>query len=424
MVKHSVFLFLILARTIGLGQVNWPEDEQMEKLTREKVALYSDALKNEQVKEALAPLQWLLQNVPYFSKGIYIDGAKVYQQLAHEASEAHKEALSRQVMQIYDQRARYFPEGGELLNRKAWAAYELHRKDPQKANWLFDLIKNAVDSLQVQVYKNLLVAHLDILRLKSKISSISQDTLLQTYFTNKQLLLEKSVNDEDVQQELKMLDKLFFNLAELDCVVIDNRFKPDSSDFEQVKLYLGLALAYQCYESDYFIPAAEQLLEIEADFGLAKLLAILYTKYKNKDRLIHYWEMALDLATETKKKAAIYLSIAQVYQNFNQLEKARTQVVKALQTGEANEKEAYNLLGDLYGQSFSHCKQGKSKVQDYSVYIAAWEMYAKAGNQEKMQQMQRTFPSREELHAEDLKPGDLYRVNCWIGREVTLRTRD
>lgn len=425
MVKHSVFLFLILTRAIiGLGQINWPEDEQMAKLTREKVALYSDALKNDRIKEAVAPLQWLLQNVPDFSKGIYIDGVKVYQQLALKATEDHQEALSNQVLQLYDQRARYFPEGGELLNRKAWAAYEMYRHIPEKSEGLFQMIDEAVDSLQADVYQNLLIAQLDVLRVQATDQLLNQDVLFNVYFRNKDILNQKAGKGENVDNKLQMLDKLFFSLAKMDCSLIEEKFTPELSNFEQVKVYLGLALAYQCYQSESFIPSAEKLLKVEPDFGLAKLLAILYTKNKNREKALLYWAMALELTSEEKKKAEVYLAMAGVYQHFNQFAKARQQVLNALHTGEADEKEAYNLLGDLYAQSYPICKKGQSKVQDYSVFIAAWEMYAKAGNQERMQQMQSSFPSKEELHGENLTPGETYYLDCWIGKQIILKTRD
>ena len=423
--KKILLLFWMFGQTsIGLGQPNWPKDEQMAKLTREKVALYSDAIKNDRIKEAVNPLQWLLQNVPDLSKGIYIDGVKIYQQLALEANEDNKESLNNQVLQIYDQRAKYFPEGGELLNRKAWAAYEMYRDVPEKADELFQLIDKAIDSLQEDVYKNLLIAQLDALRVQAKNQPLNQDVLFEVYFRNKNILHQKAGKGKEVDNELQMLDKLFFSLAKMDCDLIDEKFTPDASDYEQVKIYLGLALAYQCYQSESFIPSAEKLLENEPDFGLSKLLAILYTKNKKSEMAILHWNRALELTTDEKKKAEIHLAIAGVYQPINLFSMARQQVLRALQTGKSDEKAAYNLLGDLYAQSYTNCKKGQSIVQDYSVFIAAWEMYAKAGNQERMQQMQSSFPSKEELHGENLSPGEKYYLDCWIEKEIILRSRD
>lgn len=422
--KHSVFLFLMLVRAfIGLGQVNWPEDENLEKTAKEKLALYSDALKNEQYKAASQPLQWLLQNVPQLSESIYIDGAKVFQQMAMQASLQEKAMLSNQVMQIFDQRASYFPEGSELLNRKAWAAYKLYQNVPEQSDYLFNLLKSTIDSLQEDIYKSLLLAQMDMLRKHA--GKLNQDQLFETYFRVKELLQAKAAHGEAVDYENKMTDKIFFSLVNLNCDVITEKFAvAPSADKQKMKLYLGLALAHQCYNVSTFVPVAEAVLHENPDYGLTKLVAIILTKNNDLDQALTYWQEALKLSKDPEQKAEIYLSLAGLFQQMHQFEKAREQINKALSTGTADDKKAYNLLGDLYVQSYSRCKKGKSKVQDLSVSIAAWEMYAKAGNQERMQQMEKSFPSREELHSEDLSPGDAYQVGCWINRQVILRSRD
>jgi hypothetical protein len=86
-------------------------------------------------------------------------------------------------------------------------------------------------------------------------------------------------------------------------------------------------------------------------------------------------------------------------------------------------KEAWEKIGDLYATS-NDCHKKESQAQDRLIYIAAYEMYAKAGNQQKMANAKEQFPSKEDIFLYNWKVGDVKSTGCWIGESVALRTRD
>ena len=95
---------------------------------------------------------------------------------------------------------------------------------------------------------------------------------------------------------------------------------------------------------------------------------------------------------------------------------------KALASDPSN-SGAYKLIGDLYMNSFDDCKQGVSKVQDRSIFIAAYNMYKRAGSSTGMVNAKAQFPSIDEIFSEGYKEGQSLSTGCWVGESVSLERR-
>ncbi|MEL6534115.1 MAG: hypothetical protein AAFQ98_01825 [Bacteroidota bacterium] len=65
---------------------NFPEGE-LNEISRERNAYYSDRTKNGDHELAAPSLFWLLNEVPDLNEGLYINGAKVYQALGDQAED-------------------------------------------------------------------------------------------------------------------------------------------------------------------------------------------------------------------------------------------------------------------------------------------------------------------------------------------------
>ena len=102
--------------------------------------------------------------------------------------------------------------------------------------------------------------------------------------------------------------------------------------------------------------------------------------------------------------------------------RARTLAYEAL-SAKPGSPEAYNLIGNLYFTSFDDCKQEKSQVNDRTIFIAAYDMYQKAGNKSQMEASKAQFPSIEDIFNEGLQEGDQVTIGCWINTTVTLQRR-
>ena len=89
MKKILLTLSIILAFGIAANAQdgwNWPEDPDKKDLAITKNALYSDLLNTENYEGAKKPLDWLLKETPDLNPSIYIQGVKIYENLAETTS--------------------------------------------------------------------------------------------------------------------------------------------------------------------------------------------------------------------------------------------------------------------------------------------------------------------------------------------------
>ncbi len=114
-----------------------------------------------------------------------------------------------------------------------------------------------------------------------------------------------------------------------------------------------------------------------------------------------------------------------ILQGSNEARKGDKVQARALyrQAADMGNKEGYEKIGDLYQNSFGECAKKESYAEDRLIYIAAYEVYAKAGNQQKMAQARAQFPSTGEIFELNWTEGEAKIVQCWVNESVILKTR-
>ena len=278
----SAFILILLSVSTTLSQntFKWPEDEATAK---EKVALYTDALKGKKYLEATEPLQWLLDNAPDLNPSIYINGIKIYEALEKaETDEAKKFEYQQTALQLYDDRIKYFNDEINVLNRKAFAAYKFYKKDKSKYQELYHLFKNTVEKSGVKLNTNLLVAYMDVVRrYNAATKSLSDEQVLGEYDIVSSIIEQKLNAGQDkakINKQKEMVDKLLTGMVTVDCDFIENKLgpklreKPDDTGL--AKKIMGLSLAGNCSETPIFLDAAKIVMVDEPDFGIAKVIGI------------------------------------------------------------------------------------------------------------------------------------------------------
>jgi tetratricopeptide (TPR) repeat protein len=216
-------------------------------------------------------------------------------------------------------------------------------------------------------------------------------------------------------------------MVKVDCEFVRKnlapKFKQNPSDAALAKKIFSFMLQDNCTDDPLWLEAGEAIHKSgEKDFGLAKNLGKGYYRSEKFDKAEFYFKEAMDLATSPSDKADMLILMGSNEARKGDKPKAREYYRQAAAADQSS-KEAYEKIGDLYSNSFSECSKKESYAEDRLIYIAAYEMYAKAGNQQKMAQARAQFPSTGEIFELNWNEGDTKIVKCWINEAVTLKTR-
>ena len=77
----------------------------------------------------------------------------------------------------------------------------------------------------------------------------------------------------------------------------------------------------------------------------------------------------------------------------------------------------------MYYNSFNDCKGLENPVHDKAVYMAAYEMFRRAGDSAGMKRAQAQFPTMEEIFTYNIEEGSSYKIGCWINETVKIKKR-
>jgi tetratricopeptide (TPR) repeat protein len=170
--------------------------------------------------------------------------------------------------------------------------------------------------------------------------------------------------------------------------------------------------------------AAKTMFEAEPDYGLAKVIGLKCKGTGDDACAEEYLKKALDLTNDNVEKGEVYLIMGAMQVDAGSQSNARNYFKQAAAADPSLAEKAYTSIGNLYFNSADQCKQGVSKVDDRGYYLAAYEMYQKAGNTSAMGRAKQQFPSKEEVFLEGKSVGAEMEVGCWISETVTIQTRD
>lgn len=424
------FLLVFVASTVVQAQWNWPEDK---KTAEEKVVLYTDFKKQGNFEAAEKPLQWLLENAPDLNPSIYINGAEIYEELAEkETDPAKKKEYINKALEMYDARIKYFGGDADILNRKANAAFKLFFRDRSEYDRLKDIFSKALEANGENFAYYNIVPYISVVKTLYEQGQMNQDQVIEIY-DKLNAIIDKNVesgskNADKYREQAEKLDGIFMATINVDCEFIANKMVPkmeqNPDDTELAKKIIALSLAAQCTDRDFFTKAAITTFEKEPNAGLAKTIGERMMRNENYEEAVDFLNQAAELSENDEQKADIYLSLASLNQKQGNKSAARDYALRAAQASRGVADKAYTLVGNMYFTSYEQCKQGKDVVEDRAVFIAAYEMYKRAGNTEGMQNAKEQFPSKEEVFTYNKRVGDQVKVGCWINETVTIQTRD
>ena len=454
--KKSLLLLMFLVSAISLYAQpgwNWPEDKAQ---AEEKNVLYTDYLKQQNCEAAVEHLDWLIDNVPNLHVSIYQNGIKIYRCLIDKESDPIKKGeLVEKALSLFDGRIENFGREAYVKNRKVTFAYTFYRSDKSQYESLFDMFKDAFELNGNKIGNSNLVAYMDIVR-KHKLTSktISDDEVLDIYDMISSTISYKVVNDTKNKERYKKyqdnLDKLLTATITVDCNFVENTLGPKlleltaeptdeiaQTDYETLtpvdisysdevinlaKKIFQLSITGKCTSSEIALEAAKIMFTNENDYAIAKFIAGREQANKNYESSLKYYDEAIKSTEDNSQKSEIYLNKAQLYAVIGNKVKSRNNARRSISMNSGN-TDAYKLIGNLYMSSYDDCREGKSRVQDRLVFIAAYNIFKSGGLTSQANQAREQFPSMEEIFNENMEVGESMNTGCWINETVTLNKR-
>lgn len=420
---------LLVAGMVQAQEFNFPSDPALEAKAREYNAAYTDYMKADQFVEATKPLNWLLVNVPELNESIYINGVKVYDGASKATTdEAQKGIYQDSVLAIYNKRAEIYGNETKFIENKAYYGYQYYKGDKDKLKVPIADFEKAIEINGTMNYQ-MTAAYFDLVyRNYAYNKAYSPEEVLAIHDKVNKILDEAAASGTDVTSQKGNLEQLLVAMELIDCDFIENTMGPklaaDPTNEELADQIFKYSVQYKCYSSQAFLTALEMKHAKEPSFSTSQVIGMRYLQDDNLPKAEEMWNQAFTLAENDTQKSDAKLELAKIYLKEGKKSAARSAAKEAADLDNTKTSDVYSMIAGMYMNSFNDCKGGESRVKDYSIYIAAYNAYQRAGDNQGMSSARSRFPSKEEIFTEGLQAGSSITVGCWIGETVTLATRD
>lgn len=448
--KKNLFSSLLIAALITTGISAWaqcktpvpPTDPATRQKADEYMAIYGDAIKEGNYKVAKSPLLWLINNAPQYTSKLYIDAVDMYDKLATaEPDAAKKQVLVDSMLLMFDLRVKSCGEEASVLNRKANASFKFNYKNKEKLPGLLESFDKVFELNGNNVSDGTLGTYMNLVDLNAKYAkNLNVDQVLQRYdkvvsVIDAKTKVAQEKNQAPQIEKLKGIKtqvddsmvKTITGLGGVTCDFVKKNMEPkwrQTKDLDMAKKMFVFMTKDNCTEDPLWLELADFKIDNgEKDFALLKNVAIKHISNGKMDRGEELIKMASAAAKEPKEKGDVFEIMGGLEVKRGNKVAARELYMKANAADPSN-LDALSKVATLYMNSFDDCKKLKSKAEDRLIYLAAFDMYARAKDNQGMGRAKAQFPGKDEIFDLNWKVGDVKNIDCWVGGSVSIRTRD
>lgn len=413
---------------------NWPEDEELKSQAKEKQAYYRIQIQLDDHNATFNTLNWLYNNSANLNPSIYIDGVKIIETMIKGESDTERIAgLQDSLLWMYDQRIKHFGEEAKITDRKAYDAFKMFYRSKTKYPLLTELYAKAFELNGNDISEFNLITYMTLAKFyyEAAPNEMTAEMVLDIHSKVSSAITYKIENGGRVEKLKTDQDKADAFLSSLkgilSCEFIEKnlvpKLKSEPDNLNNAKKVFSYSLKAKCSSQPYFTEAAAIVYENDPTYNLAKALGEKYMASGEFEKAIDFYTKGAELAKMDEEKYESFLGIASAYSKIGDRVNARSFAYRAGALS-PSAKAPYNMIGNMYYSSYSDCKKDESIVLDRAIFIAAFDMYEKAGNQSQMQACKEQFPSIEEIFKENYEEGQQVELGCWINTSVKLARRD
>ncbi|MBO3700669.1 hypothetical protein [Roseivirga sp. E12] len=429
-----IILGLILIQSVQLHaqKLNMPADTELASEASRRFALSVDAISIKEYRDAANALHWLMTNVPELYDGMYINSYKAYEELSKTASdEAQKQMFLDSMMLSFDKKDEIYGLSDREKNNKAYRYYKYWKSDKSRIGAGMEAYKVVYEQPN-SVINNNIVSYMDMVRrYRAYGNDFSNEEVIDVYSKVMNVIEKKAADGEDAAKLTRYKAAVNGLLTQvmgddLNCDFIEKNLAPpldQGDDLTLAKKVFGLLLERGCGDNKYIEIAAKIIQKQEPTEGIAKVLAQRAFGDKDYENASTFYMEALSLSTDDEKKADLQMNIAQLNIAQGKKAEARAAALEAAKLDPSKANEAYTYIANMYMNSFDDCSKKQSQIDDRSIFMAAYDLYQRAGNSAGMAEAKKQFPTVSDVFTANKKEGESIRVGCWIGVTTTIKTR-
>jgi tetratricopeptide (TPR) repeat protein len=356
-------------------------------------------------------------------------GKRILQyKIDNAANPEEKETLVRDLMKLYDQYHKNFPEHSQ--DYEVSKAMALHDNNIEAKDEIFTLLNSAFTKAPNSI-TNANAIYLYFTEYHAKFlagdSKITADAVLDTFDNACVLLNQLSVSNPKKDDEYKTAFRAI-NLLVKEIATCENLEVHYKKGYEKNKENTDWLLAAvtnmfaKCGAQPVFFTLTQQLHALKPSVQSAYFMGVASLKKKDFIGAIQYYNQSADLQTNPVEKARIYYNIATTLVG-NDNAKSKEYLQKALSFDATNGK-VYIYLSQLYANTANEC--GATDFEKKAIYYLAAQTVKKAETaspklKPAVDQMFTDFKSKAPSAAEISKQklnGKSFTIKCWINETI------
>ncbi|WP_340199879.1 hypothetical protein [Ascidiimonas sp. W6] len=451
--KHIMFLSALIASFgVLMGQEQNPECSK-------NLSMFYEQSKVKNYNVAYEPWKMVRENCPELNRATYVYGEKILKDKISKSEGSEKTSHISALLSLYDDSNKYFPEKFPYAKVAADKAILIESEKLGTDEELFDLLNEAFkkDLANFKNAKALFLYFSSLVNLhnagKKDIQEVfdTYDNVTEKIDEEKAVLvkviesyLEKEEAGTLTKKEAKKLknarinsgsydkisgsnDAVLGNLADCEKLIplYQKNFDTKKNDAVWLNRAANRMESKDCTDDVIFVEMVETLHQLDPSADSARKIGILKEKAGKINEAIKYYNEAVDLQTDTYKKAKLLYNIARRLKYRGQKSSAKNYAQKALKY-QPSMGAAYLLIANLYAESANEC--GTTTFEKRAIYWKAAEMARKAGRVDasvsgKAAQAASSYdqraPTRQDIFTSSMS-GKTITFKCWVGDSVKV----
>ena len=464
--KVLLHIFFVSLASALLGNACFAQDdkygatEEQRINCKEALSVYKSYKKQKNYDEAYIQWRKACAVCPErASEGIYADGASfVGKELKKiEATDPRHAVLVDSLMFLHDKRMELFPATKrkpnnrcEVLGRKAADFYKYNKDEHQRA---YEMFKESIDCLKgassattlYQYYTASFYTMKRTLKGDEAAQTAMRAQMLTDYLTLTDYIQAGLTRAQEAGKEsdIKRYEKAKSNIetvfvAIADCAdmvpVLEAAIAAEPDNMDLKLKVLRLLNKKECTDNALFLPVATAVYAVEPSAPAAYAIGIGFAKASRLDSSFSYMEDAVARCGDCTDQVTYLLKTGQIASAMGRTGTAKRYAQRVLNI-DANNGDAYMLIGDAIAGSSSACNDGALGAR--SVYWVASDYYARAKRMnadlaelasKKIANMAKQFPTVDDIFTYGKQAGGSFTVpnkpGCpCSGETTTIRVR-